>query len=202
MPPNEQTRDSYHHGNLPDTLIEEGAQLLAEVGIDGFSLRKLAQRAGVTVAAPSHHFGSVRGLLTAIATKGFERLTREMHTHASSAQGPGEAVLSMCLAYLEAQTKDVGYAIVMFRLDLLDVTDQRFRANAFDAFGLLEGMLRRALPEKTQASQISATAKALWATTHGLGSLPMIENAEVEQVLRCAIAAHLGEHCHEAFSVR
>jgi AcrR family transcriptional regulator len=192
MSRNPKNRDSYHHGNLPDTLIKDGAELLAEVGVEGFSLRKLALRTGVTVAAPSHHFGSARGLLTAIATEGFERLAQKMKTAALSEETPEDAVFLMCNAYYETRVTDAGYATVMFRLDLLDATDERFMAHATYAFGLLEERLAKAASEETEAAQVSIVAKALWATTHGLSNLPMIEDRESEQIIRSTVNAHIG----------
>lgn len=191
MSQNVQTRETYHHGNLPDTLVEEGAGLLAEVGIEGFSLRKLAARAGVTVAAPAHHFGNAKGLLTAIATRAFERLANQMQAAALSAKSPQDAVLAMCFAYFEMRTTDPGYATVMFRLDLLHAKDEHFKQSAFQAFGLLQEALTKAVPKTASAAEISTAAKALWATTQGLTTLPMIENRETELILRSAVSAHL-----------
>ncbi len=191
MQHNSETRESYHHGSLPDALVMEGAKLLAERGVEGFSLRQLARRTGVTVAAPSHHFGNAKGLLTAIAAEGFDRLAARMKEATVSAMGPEEAVISMCRAYLEMRVTDTGYAIVMFRLDLLDAADDRFRANAFHAFGLLEEALTKACPATVQPSQISVAAKALWATMHGLAALPMIEDREVNEILELSVAAHI-----------
>ena len=41
-------------------------------------MRECARRAGVSPSAPSHHFGNVTGLLTAIATIGFEGISEAM----------------------------------------------------------------------------------------------------------------------------
>lgn len=192
MPQDAQTRETYHHGNLPETLVHEGARLLAEVGTEGFSLRKLAERTGVTVAAPSHHFGSAKGLLTAIATRGFEKLADQMDVAGSSTNSPSDAVSALCLAYLNMRTRNPGYANVMFQLDLLDAQDERFRASAFKAFGKLEKALAEALPPSVESEQIALKAKTLWATTHGLSVLPMIDDPESEQIIVSAVAAHLG----------
>lgn len=192
MSQNEHARDTYHHGNLPEELIRHGARLLAEVGTEGFSLRKLAQRTGVTVAAPSHHFGSAKGLLTAIATRGFEELARQMEIAGSSGKTPADAVAAMCVAYLEMRITNPGYASVMFQLDLLDAENARFRASAFRAFGTLEQALADALPPPSEKAHIALKAKALWATTHGLSVLPMIDGTEAEQIINSAVAAHLG----------
>ena len=193
MPEEEKIRETYHHGNLPEALVQEGARLLAEVGTEGFSLRKLAERAGVTVAAPSHHFGSAKGLLTAIATRGFEKLARQMESAGSSTNSPSDTVTAMCVAYLKMRATNPGYANVMFQLDLLDAQDERFRASAFRAFGRLEKALAEALPPSMESEQISLKAKSLWATTHGLSVLPMIDGPESEQIIVSAVTAYLGE---------
>lgn len=193
MAQDQKTKARYHHGNLPDALVEEGAQLLAESGIDGFSLRKLAKRTGVTVAAPSHHFGSARGLLTAIAGRSFEKLARQMEVAVLSAESPQEAVLAACLAYFEMQTTEPGYASVMFRLDLINSSDEHYRKSAFQAFGLLEKTIANAVSTALEPAEISTMAKALWATTQGLTTLPMIENRETEHIIKCAVAAHLSQ---------
>ncbi len=62
---------SYHHGDLRAALLASAAALIEERGIDAFSLREVARRAGVSPAAPSHHFGDARGLLTALAAQAF-----------------------------------------------------------------------------------------------------------------------------------
>ncbi len=65
----------YHHGDLRAALIDAAKALIAERGVDGFSLRAAARQAGVSAAAPAHHFGDVRGLLTAVATGAFDAFT-------------------------------------------------------------------------------------------------------------------------------
>ena len=65
---------AYHHGALRSALLSAAEALIEERGLDRFSLRETARRAGVSPAAPAHHFGDARGLLTAIATEGFREL--------------------------------------------------------------------------------------------------------------------------------
>lgn len=45
--------------------------MLKETGIEGLTLRKLAERVGVSRAAPYHHFSNKNELLCAIAEQGF-----------------------------------------------------------------------------------------------------------------------------------
>jgi len=50
------SRDTYHHGDLKAVILAKAATLVAERGADGISLRELAREAGVSHAAPAHHF--------------------------------------------------------------------------------------------------------------------------------------------------
>src|SRR5687768_5541186 len=78
-------RRAYHHGDLQAALIAAAEDVLAEKGVSGFSLREAARRAGVSPAAPAHHFKDARGLLTAVAARGFQRLTETLIQAADAA---------------------------------------------------------------------------------------------------------------------
>ena len=62
----------YHHGDLREQLLLAGEQALLEIPIDDVSLREIARRAGVSHAAPKHHFASMADLLGEIAARGFQ----------------------------------------------------------------------------------------------------------------------------------
>jgi AcrR family transcriptional regulator len=68
------TKDSYHHGDLKNALITAGIEILAETGVQGLSLRKVAAKVGVSHAAPYAHFADKQALVAAIATQGFSLL--------------------------------------------------------------------------------------------------------------------------------
>src|SRR5258705_1113008 len=59
---------SYHHRDLRATLLEAAEGLLAEKGVEGFSLRETARRAGVSPVTPKHHSSDVRALLPTMPT--------------------------------------------------------------------------------------------------------------------------------------
>jgi AcrR family transcriptional regulator len=65
---------SYHHGDLKNTLIQVGIKMLAEEGIEGFSLRKVAREAGVTHSAPYAHFADKQAMIAAISTDGYRKV--------------------------------------------------------------------------------------------------------------------------------
>ena len=61
----------------PNTVIRAALDLLNEVGVDGLTTRKLAERLGVQQPALYWHFRNKRALLDALA----EAMLAENHTH-------------------------------------------------------------------------------------------------------------------------
>lgn len=62
---------TYHHGDLRRAVLTAALDVIRTEGPAALSLRDLARRAGVSHAAPAHHFKDRTGLLTAIATEGY-----------------------------------------------------------------------------------------------------------------------------------
>lgn len=182
-----QSRETYHHGNLPATLIAEGAKLLAERGIDGFSMREVARRAGVAVAAPAHHFRNSKGLLTAIATEGFAMLVLQLERIAASEADAEEQVIAMCQAYVKLGVSDPGHAVIMFRLDLLDKGHLPLSDTAFRAFDLVAAAVRRATSHLATETQIDYATRTLWAATQGLVALETIDDQDPEELISFAV---------------
>lgn len=65
---------AYHHGDLKNALIKAGIQVLAQDGVSGLSLRKVARKAGVSHNAPYAHFADKQALIASIAIDGHARL--------------------------------------------------------------------------------------------------------------------------------
>jgi AcrR family transcriptional regulator len=70
----------YHHGDLKNSLVRAGVDILSEQGTRGLSLRKVAERAGVSHNAPYSHFPDKQALIAAISTEGFKQLYAELDT--------------------------------------------------------------------------------------------------------------------------
>ncbi|MBT0587443.1 TetR/AcrR family transcriptional regulator [Alteromonas oceanisediminis] len=66
-------KSPYHHGNLRESLVIKASEMLHVEGIDGLSMRKLADAVGVSRTALYHHFQDKNALLCAIAEQGFAR---------------------------------------------------------------------------------------------------------------------------------
>lgn len=80
-------KKQYHHGNLREALIKAGMRAVADDGPEGFSLRDVAKRAGVTPPAVYRHFGDKDELLAAIAVECQERLVATVTESLAKVEG-------------------------------------------------------------------------------------------------------------------
>src|SRR5690349_21462279 len=109
-------KDSYHHGDLKAAILGQAAALVAERGADGISLRELARVAGVSHAAPAHHFTDRRGLFTALAAEGFRLL-------AAALTDARPEFIDAAKAYVRFALDHPGHYEVMFDKSLYDAAD-------------------------------------------------------------------------------
>lgn len=165
---------SYHHGSLPQALIDATELLLADKGPEGFSLREVARRAGVSPAAPAHHFGDSRGLLTAVATVGFDGLAQALREgEARGGRDPRARLREQGVAYVNFAMRYPGRFRLMFRDGLLG-DDPGLQRAGNAAFMVLENGVREAfgtasgkpLPAKAWTALL-----ALWSAVHGFAHL-------------------------------
>ena len=160
-------RRGYHHGDLRAALLAAAAEIIEEAGLDAFSLRASARRAGVSAAAPSHHFGDTRGLLTALAVMGFVELGEALET----AKGVDRraVIRAQSLAYLRFAEKRPGLFRLMWRKNILDVDDPNYVAAARRAFLVLDAAVRGKGTALASASSMLELAPAIacWSMVHG-----------------------------------
>ena len=172
-------KDSYHHGDLRAALITAADEIITEKGIEGFSLRAAAQKAGVSPAAPAHHFGSARGLLTEVAILAYERAGRYIEG-AGHSQDAVRDVRAVMLAFVKFAVENPGHFRLMFRKDLLDRGDSRL-ATASKGPGNRLGHAVLAYRGKahpdTASFEDSAEMLCGIATFHGLANLVLEEKA-------------------------
>ncbi len=97
---------AYHHGNLRAALVQATLRAIAEDGPDGFTLRDVARRAGVSPAAPYRHFRDKDELLAAVAAECAERLSQMVEASIAEAEAPADDPL--------ARFRQEGIALIEF----------------------------------------------------------------------------------------
>jgi AcrR family transcriptional regulator len=169
-------RRAYHHGDLPNALVTAALRLIANRGVENFSLREAAREVGVDPAAAYRHFNDKGALLAEIAQRGFAAMARAME----------HALLGRPEPW--AQLHAVGRGYVRFALAERETfrvmfgpfgAEQRAGRCAYDGRGASGKtpyeLLVSALVTLEAAGELrlSASAAALpaWAAVHGLAAL-------------------------------
>ncbi|MEH0168378.1 TetR/AcrR family transcriptional regulator [Roseateles microcysteis] len=168
-------RDAYHHGALREALIAAAETVLAERGLEGFSLREVARRSGVSPAAPAHHFGDAQGLLVAVATLAFDGLSAALK--AGDQRGGPDPVAQLReqgLGYVDFALQHPGRFGLMFRCE--GYKDEALERSGRAAFGVLEDGMRRlyGLPAGANLSPQQFQALLMvWSVVHGFAHLAL-----------------------------
>ena len=173
------TRDNYHHGDLRAALIQAADEMIEQNGIEGFSLRAAAQRASVSPAAPAHHFGGAKGLLTEVAILAYERAGRYI-AEAGHAEDIVTDVRAVGLAFIKFAVDYPGHFRLMSRNDLVERSDPRLSV-ASKGLGIRLGhavlAYRSVAVPQPDSFEDSAEMLCGIAALHGLANMVIEEKA-------------------------
>ncbi|KOU26398.1 TetR family transcriptional regulator [Streptomyces sp. WM6372] len=158
---------TYHHGDLRHAVLTAALDVIAAEGPGALSLRDLARRAGVSHAAPAHHFKDRTGLLTAIAAEGYDFLAEAL------ADAPD--LRERGVRYVRFATTHPAHFQVMFQPELLrgddpDLTAARQRAGEQLRMGVAQ------LPDAGRGDDTRLTGIAAWTLAHGFATLLLSRN--------------------------
>jgi AcrR family transcriptional regulator len=162
----------HYAGDLRRALLGAAAQLMTEQGAD-VSLREIARRAGVSHAAPAHHFGDRAGLLTALAAEGFALFDRHLRAAlAADPRTPAEQLPALGKAYAEFADEYPGHFAVMFQPALIRTTDPAFATASDVAFQTLREHIERCQRTGWRPGvDADVLAAAAWSLAHGISVL-------------------------------
>ncbi|CAN5676804.1 TetR/AcrR family transcriptional regulator [soil metagenome] len=160
-----------HHGDLRRALLDAALGLLREgSSTDELTLRGVARRAGVSPAAPYHHFPSKDALLDAVALEGFRRL-REAQEELP-VEDPADAVARLTCTYIEfARSHRAHYGLMFAALvhaGAAAEVDPALAAAAVATFDHLAGAVAATGIEPEAARD---RALQIWALAHGVVAL-------------------------------
>ncbi|MEU9006191.1 TetR/AcrR family transcriptional regulator [Streptomyces sp. NPDC048551] len=187
------TPRTYHHGNLRRAVLSAAIEVIRSDGVAAISLRDLARRAEVSHAAPAHHFKDKAGLLTAIATEGFDLLAAAV---TKVPAGDAHRLREMGARYVEFALGHPAHFEVMFQPGLLHRDDPELAAAKERASRALHSGVD-GLSAARRGPDAPRTALAAWSLAHGFatlqlsGSLPPLE-ADPVDTFRALVDDHTG----------
>ena len=161
------TKDPHHHGNLREALITAALELLQEGGIEGLTLRRAAARAGVSHAAPAHHFDGLQGLLTATAARAFQMFTDSMvRARDAAPRQPLPRLLGVGEGYIAFARTHAGLFHLMFATPGLCRDDPALMAQSNAAYEVLRKACAPFAGPSPEALEL-----AVWSLVHGYAAL-------------------------------
>jgi AcrR family transcriptional regulator len=165
----------YHHGALHEALLKAAERVLERDGLQGLTLRAVAREAGVSHAAPTHHFGDLTGLVSELAAIGFRQFNEAMVVAGAAGTLPMVKGLARAKAYVGYAQAHPGMYGLMFRTERLDMSRPSLHEAANTAFAGLAGAIGASRHEHIQEEALSldqgaAIARA-WSLVHGFTML-------------------------------
>jgi AcrR family transcriptional regulator len=160
---------SYHHGDLRDALVRAARTILETQGLAALSLRGAARAAGVSPAAPYHHFPDKQALLDAVAAQGFDALTSAMEKRMAKKTDPDSRLDASGVGYVTFALENPALFRLMFGSgEQRSSADARLREARDRAYGVLQAAVAETSPDGAANPFVCLR---LWALVHGIATL-------------------------------
>lgn len=191
---------SYHHGDLQSTLIATATSMITEQGIEALSLRKLAERIGVSRTAAYHHFKNKNDLLSAIAAQGFiSWQSRAEKIFKNNKLSDKEKYHAFVHYYVRFATQNAAIYKLMFGSTLWKKEGDKSNCSqtlidvAYPSFqyqvDMTEAWQQKGILPKSQNSL--RLAQVTWATLHGIAQLVIdgiyADASQIDEMCECAV---------------
>ncbi len=168
-------KSPHHHGNLREALILAGLELLESGGPDALTLRKCAAHAGVSHAAPAHHFNGLISLKGAIIARGHVMFSETMQAASTVAEPSPQAQLNaICEGYLTFARTHSALFKFMFQphgkpFDAIDaVTMAELEVSSSTSYGILRNACG---PFESESGDRRGIETMIWSLVHGYAML-------------------------------
>ena len=176
--------DKYHHGDLRNALIEEGIKMINTSGEDSLSMRKLAEKCGVSMAAPYAHFKNKEEMINAIKKYVEDAFTEYLEAAVNKAESDVESkIVALGIAYVSFFIDNPEYFTFLFSRGYvhLNLDFKSTDENIFKPFKLLKDLCSRYFDEKKPG--ISDYEKELdiiriWSSVQGVTSIIFMQNVK------------------------
>lgn len=156
--------------NLRSALLDASLALIASEGLEGFSMREVARRAGVSHQAPYHHFSDREAILAAIVADGFNRLRDDSLAALEGVTDPAARFTAIGKAYLDFALNNPAHFKLMFRSELVrEDKHEDTKACAQSAFDVLVAVAGEVAKRSGYPDHLIVLAG--WSMVHGLATL-------------------------------
>ncbi len=161
----------YHHGDLSRALVSAGRRILEREGPDALSLRAVAREAGVSPAAPYHHFKDKSELLEAVAHEGWEELGEAVKEARKRASDAHVALGEIGVAYVSFARQHPALYRIMYRM-ACDREAMPDGAKTQDSgWTQVESAIIEAGVNPSDERAMMLTQIAAWCTAHGVAEM-------------------------------
>jgi AcrR family transcriptional regulator len=166
----------YHHGDLRNALVEAAYAELQREGQAGLSLRAVAREAGVSPAAPYHHFKDKSELLDAVTDTCFEGLLARMLE--ARAAFPDDALTAMGVAYVVfARENPARYRVMWDCMRDKSKMPEDVARDGPTAYSLVrDELIASGAAAADDEVGIEVATGALWCAVHGLAEMAGFEH--------------------------
>lgn len=157
--------------DLRRTLLDASLELIETEGLEAFSMREVARRAGVSHQAPYHHFPDREAILAAIVAEGFVMLREAMRADLVGKTNPYARHGALGRTYINFALSHPAHFKLMFRSEhVREEEHQDAKAGADSAFGALVDVVNEVAREK-YGKEDFALVLTSWSLAHGLATL-------------------------------
>ena len=163
-------KPAYHHGDLRNALIEAALDILEKHGLQRLTLRGVAARAGVSHAAPAHHFPNIKSLVTELCTIGFLRFHQTIALECATAgQDAPSQLRAANRGYMAFARSQPELFRLMFSTPASDWTDPDLCAASLLARRQLADICRPASDALglNSAAERERLERLVWSCVHG-----------------------------------
>ncbi len=206
----------YHHGSLPQAVLEAAERVLVRDGIAGVGLRAIAREAEVSHTAPKHHFGDLANLLSELAAKGYQRLAAALFNATEHCTDDAARRREMAKTYVHFAAEHPHMFSLMFRNEIISLSNPNLLSAMRNAMFMMARSVSSDAGDGTRVMDEAAAMRVTvaWAYLHGLATLLIdkrltgiarvspFENAQtlVERILeQVTLIIHLpGDEHHES----
>src|SRR5436305_5882874 len=163
----------YHHGDLRRALIDAARRVLEAEGPSALSLRAVAREAGVSPAAPYHHFKDKTELLEAVAHEGWDMLDAALAAAKAKAPSAAEAMSELGVAYVCFARDNPALYRVMYDTarDREALPEDMAAGDKDSAYCKVRDTLIEAGANPADTLDIELATTAAWCSAHGLAEM-------------------------------